>query len=121
MTKNRQPSSHGIVVKHKESGLLYASYESNFDPDNEVYVRDLRIGESVFSYPVKGQVAYEASEAALAEAEAAQAPEQPENALSGGSEGLTDAEQEADRQAAASRPNTEGAAPAGSPEKKEGN
>lgn len=50
---NIKPSSHGIVVENKESGLRYASTDANFDPQSERKVRDLRPGESIFSYPVK--------------------------------------------------------------------
>ena len=51
---DRKPSSHGIVVEHKDSKLRYASHDRNFDPKSERYVRDLLPGESVLSYPVKG-------------------------------------------------------------------
>lgn len=48
-----KPSDHGIVVQNKESGQFYASLDQNFNPDGERKVRDLRPGESVFSYGVK--------------------------------------------------------------------
>lgn len=51
---NIKPSSHGIVVENKESGLRYASHDSNFDPRSERKVRDLRHGETVLSYGIKG-------------------------------------------------------------------
>lgn len=50
---NIKPSSHGIVVENKESGLRYASHDRNFDPKSERKVRDLKIGESVLSYGIK--------------------------------------------------------------------
>lgn len=106
----RKPSSHGIVVENKESGLRYASHDSNFDSKTERYVRDLRAGESVLAYPVKDKASYEASEAAHEEAEATLAAELAAKSESGGSEPLADGSTK-----------TEGAAPAGSPEKKEGN
>lgn len=48
-----KPSSHGIVVENKESGLRYASTDANYDPKTERKVRDLRVGESVLSYGFK--------------------------------------------------------------------
>lgn len=48
-----KPSDHGIVVENKESGLRYASLDRNFDPKSERKVRDLKSGESVFSYGIK--------------------------------------------------------------------
>jgi hypothetical protein len=62
-----KPSSHGIVVEGKESGLRYASHDRNFDPKTERKVRDLLPGESVLSYPVKTLKQYEADEKAEAE------------------------------------------------------
>lgn len=50
---NIKPSDHGIVVENKESGLRYASLDRNFDPKSERKVRDLRVGETVHSFPVK--------------------------------------------------------------------
>lgn len=49
-----KPSDHGIVVENKESGLRYASLDANYDPKSERKVRDLRAGESILSYGVKG-------------------------------------------------------------------
>lgn len=48
-----KPSSHGIVVEHKESGLRYASLDANYDPKTERKVRDLKVGESILSYGIK--------------------------------------------------------------------
>lgn len=50
---NIKPSSHGIVVENKESGLRYASHDRNFDPRSERKVRDLKPGETVLSFPIK--------------------------------------------------------------------
>jgi hypothetical protein len=50
---NIKPSDHGIVVENKVSGLRYASLDENYDPKSERKVRDLRVGESIFSYGVK--------------------------------------------------------------------
>lgn len=50
---NIKPSSHGIVVENKESGLRYASHDRNFDPKTERKVRDLKVGETVLGFPVK--------------------------------------------------------------------
>lgn len=47
---NIKPSDHGIVVENKESGLRYASLDVNYDPQTERKVRDLKAGETVFSY-----------------------------------------------------------------------
>lgn len=55
-----KPSSHGIVVEHKESGNRYASLDENFDPKNERKIRDLLPGESIMSYPVKSREEYAA-------------------------------------------------------------
>lgn len=48
-----KPSDHGIVVEGKESGLRYASLDENFDPTTERKIRDLKPGESIFSYQPK--------------------------------------------------------------------
>lgn len=107
-----EPSNHGIVVEHKDSGLRYASLDANFDPENERYVRDLRPEESVLSYRPKTRVEYDTYEQEVAEQEAI-------------SLGLTELERHADSEAAKARAElatqTEGAASADSPEKKEGN
>lgn len=92
-----EPSNHGIVVEHKDSGLRYASLDANFDPENERYVRDLRPEESVLSYRPKTRVEYDIHEQEVAEQEAI-------------SLGLPELATQ-----------TEGAASADSPEKKEGN
>lgn len=57
-----KPSSHGIVVEHKESGVRYAISDSNYNEKAHRKVRDLRPGETVLGYrPKRGS---EASEAA---------------------------------------------------------
>lgn len=43
----------GIVVQNKESGIRYAVHEDAWDRDSEKFVRDLKPGETVFSYVVK--------------------------------------------------------------------
>jgi len=45
-----KPSTHGIVVEHKESGVRYAVSDANYNPDVHRKVRDLRPGETVWSY-----------------------------------------------------------------------
>lgn len=42
-----KPSSHGIVVDHKESGVRYAVSDSNYDARIHTKVRDLKPGETV--------------------------------------------------------------------------
>lgn len=59
-----KPSSHGIVVEHKETGLRYASRDENYDPSYERKVRDLDIGETIMSYGVKSPVDYSAADTA---------------------------------------------------------
>lgn len=49
-----KPSSHGIVVDHKESGVRYAVSDKNFNPKLHRRVRDLKPGESVVGYRPKG-------------------------------------------------------------------
>lgn len=45
--------SRGIVVDHKENHMRYAISEKNFNPKVHKKVRDLRPGESVYSYQPK--------------------------------------------------------------------
>jgi hypothetical protein len=45
-----KPSSHGIVVEHKESGVRYAVSDKNHNPDVARKVRDLRPGETVLGF-----------------------------------------------------------------------
>lgn len=60
---NIKPSSHGIVVEHKESGVRYAVSDRNYRPDVHRKVRDLRPGETVLGYKPRtaGSLAGEAS------------------------------------------------------------
>lgn len=53
MTESK-PSSHGIVVDHRESGVRYAVSDANFNPQVHRRVRDLKPGESVLGYRPKG-------------------------------------------------------------------
>lgn len=45
-----KPSSHGIVVDHKETGVRYAISDVNYNPNIHAKVRDLKPGESVLAY-----------------------------------------------------------------------
>lgn len=45
-----KPSSHGIVVEHKESGMRYAISDINHNPEVAKKIRDLKPGESVRTY-----------------------------------------------------------------------
>jgi hypothetical protein len=48
-----KPSSHGIVVDHKESGVRYAVSDRNYNEKIHRKVRDLRPGETVLGYRPK--------------------------------------------------------------------
>lgn len=48
-----KPSTHGIVVEHKENGTHYAVSDRNYNPDVHRKVRDLRPGETVLGYKPK--------------------------------------------------------------------
>ncbi len=48
-----RPSSHGIVVDHKESGTRYAVSDKNYNEKVHKKVRDLRPGETVLGYRPK--------------------------------------------------------------------
>ena len=50
---NIKPSSHGIVVEHKESGVRYAVSDRNYNADVHRKVRDLKPGETVLGYQPK--------------------------------------------------------------------
>lgn len=45
-----KPSTHGIVVDHKESNVRFAISDANYNPDVHRKVRDLRPGETVRGY-----------------------------------------------------------------------
>ena len=110
---NIKPSDHGIVVEHKESGLRYASLDANFDPTNERKVRDLKPGESVFSYAPKTKEASEGSEDVP---EGQQSPS-PTGALASEQSGRSATPAETQGKATTA----EGAASAATQGKKEGN
>lgn len=48
-----KPSTHGIVVEHKESGVRYAVPDENYNSDIHRKIRDLKPHESVLSYQPK--------------------------------------------------------------------
>lgn len=50
-----KPSSHGIVVEHKETGIHYAISDKNYDQRIHRKVRDLKIGESTRTYKPKAK------------------------------------------------------------------
>lgn len=59
---NIKPSTHGIVVDHKESGTRYAVSDKNYNPDIHRKVRDLRPGETVVGYRPRRKGALQASQ-----------------------------------------------------------
>ena len=48
-----KPSTYGIVVDHKESGVRYAISDKNYDERVHRKVRNLKPGESVQGYVAK--------------------------------------------------------------------
>lgn len=46
----------GIVVKHKATGNVYAVSKENWNKGTEVFVRELKVGESVLTFPHKANV-----------------------------------------------------------------
>lgn len=48
-----KPSSHGIVVDHKETGVRYAISDKNYNEKVHRKVRDLKPGETVRTYAPK--------------------------------------------------------------------
>lgn len=48
-----KPSSHGIVVEHKDNGIHYAVSDQNYNEKVHRKVRDLKPGETVRSYKPK--------------------------------------------------------------------
>ena len=48
-----KPSTHGIVVDHKESGTRFAISDKNYNEKLHRKVRDLRPGETVWGYVPK--------------------------------------------------------------------
>lgn len=78
--------SNGIVVQHKDSNVRYAVSRENHDEATEVFVRDLKPGETTLSYapklaPAKGEADPERDEAEKAQEEL-QAPAITEPATS---------------------------------------
>ena len=102
-----KPSSHGIVVEHKESGVRYAISDRNYDEKVHRKVRDLRAGETVLGYRPKRRS--ELSEGAPSTQGSTGTPDQADGSALSGSEALADG--------SASATPTEGAAPAASQEK----
>lgn len=101
-----KPSSHGIVVEHKESGTFFAISDHNYNEKLHRKVRDLRPGETVLGYQPKRR-----SEDALdarSPRSATGTREQGASAADGGSEAV-DGTRKATQ--------TEGSAPAASREK----
>lgn len=45
-----KPSSHGIIVEHKESGVRFAISDRNYNEKVHRKIRDLRAGETVWAY-----------------------------------------------------------------------
>jgi hypothetical protein len=50
-----KPSSHGIVVDHKETEIRYAISDKNYNPKIHTKVRDLKAGETVRGFTHKGK------------------------------------------------------------------
>lgn len=68
---NIKPSTHGIVVDHKESGVRFAISDANYNPEVHRKVRDLRPGESVRSYAPRRKESLGAEESPEGKPEAA--------------------------------------------------
>jgi hypothetical protein len=103
-----KPSSHGIVVEHKETGTHYAVSDKNYNPKVHRKVRDLKVGESVLGYKPKRR------ESVSGAAEDQVAPSTPGAAAkseSDGSEALSESAGSAPSKGSA--PKTEGSASAG--------
>jgi hypothetical protein len=96
-----KPSSHGIVVEHKESGVRYAVSDKNYNEKIHRKVRDLKPGETVRGYQPKRSESLSAGSEA-SEATSAQAGDS--SSASGDSEVV--------RASSVSTPKTEGSAPA---------
>ena len=74
-----QPSDHGIVVDHKETGVRYAVSDHNFNQKVHRKVRDLKPGESVQGYRLKLRETVEAGQEGTS---APAAPTKPEGGVS---------------------------------------
>lgn len=104
-----KPSTHGIVVDHKESGVRYAVSDKNYNEKIHRKVRDLKPGETVRAFqPLRREALGGGSESP----EATGTPGDPAKPVSESSEGLT---------GTSGHTKTEGAAPVASQDKKEGN
>lgn len=108
-----KPSSHGIVVDHVESGVRYAISDKNYNVKLHRKVRDLKPGETVRGFqPLRRGSLSDA----VGDQDGTGTPESAGKSEGDGSEGLAES-QGSGRKAT----QTEGAAPAASQEKKEGN
>lgn len=107
-----KPSTHGIVVDHVESGTRFAISDKNYDVRVHRKVRDLKPGETVLGYRPKRRRS-ESSEADLGTQGGTSTLDNPAKSESDGSEALSESQ--------GSGTKTEGAAPAASQDKKEGN
>jgi hypothetical protein len=50
---NIKPSTHGIVVDHKETEIRYAVSDRNYNPEIHRKVRDLKPGETILGFQPK--------------------------------------------------------------------
>ncbi|QKN87775.1 hypothetical protein NEBULOUS_14 [Microbacterium phage Nebulous] len=98
-----KPSSHGIVVDHKESGVRYAVSDKNYNEKIHRKVRDLRPGETVVGYQPKRLPAVDGSSSASEGVSGTSTQASDASASSDGSEPV-------DRTAGSTQ--TEGSAPA---------
>lgn len=83
-----KPSSHGIVVDHKESGVRYAVSDRNYNEKIHRKVRDLRPGETVVGYQPKRLPSSEGSESGSEAVSGTTGEAGAANASSGSSEPL---------------------------------
>jgi hypothetical protein len=80
-----KPSTHGIVVDNKESGLRYAVSDENYDSHKESKVRDLKPGETVIGYQPKLSPNFVAEEPRLSSVETTATPAHAKPSESSGS------------------------------------
>lgn len=81
-----KPSTHGIVVEHKENGMRFALSDKNYNPKVHRKVRDLKPGESVRTYQPK---ASESLESAVGSGEGTGTPGEGDSSPSESSAGLS--------------------------------
>lgn len=105
-----KPSTHGIVVDHKESGIRFAISDRNYNEKVHRKVRDLRPGETVHGFRPKRRT--EGSEAASSPQGGTGTPETNASAARDSSEALSDG-----HAGSSVATQTEGSAPAASQEK----